>query len=57
VPAFETVRVHVAVALLPEPLRVVVEVVQEEMPAVPLTDHVTVPVGVAPPAGPVTVAV
>jgi hypothetical protein len=39
------------------PLRVVVEVVQEVRPAVPLTDHVTVPVGVVPPDGPERVAV
>jgi hypothetical protein len=37
------------------PLRVVIEVVHEVKPAVPLTDHVTVPVGVA--AGPDKVAV
>jgi hypothetical protein len=42
---------------LDEPLRVVVDVVQPVIPAVPETAQVTVPVGVAPLVGPVTVAV
>jgi hypothetical protein len=57
VPAFETVMVQAAVATLDEPLRVVVDVVQALMPAVPETVQVTDPDGVAPPVGPVIVAV
>ena len=49
--------VQVAVATLDEPLRVVVDVVQALMPAPPETAQVTVPDGVAPPVGPVIVAV
>jgi hypothetical protein len=49
--------VQVAVAVLPEPLSVVVDDVQALAPAVPLTDQVTGPLGVGPPLGPVTVAV
>ena len=56
-PAFEAVMVQVAVATFKEPLRVVVDVVQALMPAVPETVQVTAPDGVAPPVGPVTVVV
>jgi hypothetical protein len=57
VPAFEAVMAQVAVATLDEPLRVVVDVVQPVIPAVPETAQVTDPDGVAPLVGPVIVAV
>jgi hypothetical protein len=57
VPACEAVMVQVAVATLDEPLRVVVDVVQALMSALPETVQVTAPVGVAPLGVPVTVAV
>jgi hypothetical protein len=47
--------VQVAVAVMPLVTRAVVEVVQ--LVTAPVTDHVTVPVGAAPPVEPVTVAV
>jgi hypothetical protein len=49
--------VHVAVATFDDPANVALEDVQAVTPAVPITVKTTVPVGVAPPVGPVTVAV
>jgi hypothetical protein len=49
--------VHVAVATFAEPAKAGLAVVQAIAPAEPLTLKVTVPLGVAPLLGPVTVAV
>ena len=49
--------VQVAVATFADPLRIGVDEVQAYTPAVPLTVKATVPLGVAPFVGPVTVAV
>jgi hypothetical protein len=52
--AVDAVMVHVAVATLVEPLRAVVEA---HVVAPPVRVQLTTPLGVAPPLGPVTVAV
>jgi hypothetical protein len=49
--------VHVALATLAEPAKVALDDVHAVRPAVPETLKVTVPLGVAPLLGPVTVAV
>jgi hypothetical protein len=54
VPALAMAMLQVAVPLLSV---VVEDVPHEVLPAVPLTDQVTVPVGVVDPVGPATVAV
>jgi hypothetical protein len=48
---------QVAVATFADPLRSAVDVVQAVIPAEPVTVKTTVPLGVAPFVGPVTVAV
>jgi hypothetical protein len=57
VPAAEAVMVHVAVATFAEPAKLALVDVQAEIPAVPPTVKATVPLGVAPLVGPVSVAV
>ena len=49
--------VQVAVATFADPPRIAVDVVQAVTPAEPVTVKTTVPLGVAPFVGPVTVAV
>src|SRR6202453_4767947 len=56
-PAFDAVIVQVAVAALADPDKVVLDVVHAIAPADPVTVKATVPLGVAPLLGPVTVAV
>jgi hypothetical protein len=51
------VTVQVAVATFVDPAKVALEVVQTVAPALPVTVKTTVPLGVAPLVGPLTVAV
>ena len=57
VPAVVAVMEHVAVATFADPAKVALVVVQAVTPAVPVTVKTTVPLGVAPLVGPVTVVV